>query len=54
MDKTRKPKQERSRKTVEAIVEAGFIFISREGKDTLTTTKVADIAGVSVDRKSVV
>lgn len=48
MDKTRKPKQERSRKTVEAIVEAGFIFISREGREGLTTTKVADIAGVSV------
>lgn len=48
MDKTRKPKQERSKKTVEAIVEAGFIFISREGREALTTTKVADIAGVSV------
>lgn len=48
MNKTRKPKQERSKKTVEAIVEAGFIFISKEGKEALTTTKIADIAGVSV------
>lgn len=48
MEKTRKPKQARARKTVEAIVEAGFVFISREGRESLTTTKVADIAGVSV------
>ena len=48
MDKTRKPQQARARKTVEAIVEAGFVFISRHGREGLTTTKVADIAGVSV------
>ncbi|MZR64138.1 TetR/AcrR family transcriptional regulator [Alcanivorax sp. DP30] len=48
MERTRKPQQERAKKTVEAIIEAGFMFISRQSKETLTTTKVADIAGVSV------
>lgn len=48
MAKTRKPQQSRSRQTVAAIVEAGFITVSDEGVEGLTTRKVADKAGVSV------
>jgi AcrR family transcriptional regulator len=48
MAKTRKPQQSRSKQTVAAIVEAGFIAVSQEGVEGLTTRKVADIAGVSV------
>lgn len=48
MTKTRKPQQKRSKKTVAAIVEAGFITVAREGVEGLTTRKVADVAGVSV------
>lgn len=48
MAKTRKPQQSRSKQTVAAIIEAGFIAVSREGVEGLTTRKVADIAGVSV------
>lgn len=48
MAKTRKPQQSRSKQTVAAIVEAGFITVASEGVEGLTTRKVADTAGVSV------
>ena len=48
MANTRKPRQNRSKQTVAAIIEAGFITVSREGMEGLTTRKVADTAGVSV------
>lgn len=48
MASTRAPQQQRSKQTVAAIIEAGFISIARDGVDGLSTRKVADIAGVSV------
>ena len=44
----RKPQQARSRATVESIVEAGFISLSRHGLEGTTTRHIADIAGISV------
>ena len=44
----RRPQQERSRLTVEAILEAAAQVLERDGYDALTTTRVADRAGVSV------
>lgn len=43
----RKPKQSRSRATVDAIVEAGFITIAQYGV-AVSTKQIADTAGVSV------
>ncbi|MFO0674978.1 MAG: TetR/AcrR family transcriptional regulator [Polyangiaceae bacterium] len=45
---TRKPKQTRSRETVRAIVEATEKIIVADGIAGLSTTKVAEVAGVSV------
>src|SRR5512139_245795 len=44
----RKPRQERSRATVDAIVEAGFLCVARHGIAHTTTRHVADAAGISV------
>ncbi len=44
----RMPKQERSRRLVEAIVEAARITLMESGLDALTTVNVAQRAGVSV------
>jgi AcrR family transcriptional regulator len=44
----RLPKQERSRRLVEAIVEAAQIVLAEGGPDALTTVNVAQRAGVSV------
>jgi AcrR family transcriptional regulator len=44
----RKPRQQRSRATVDAIVEAGFVCVSKRGIADTTTRHVADIAGISV------
>ena len=44
----RMPKQERSRRLVEAIVEAARITLMESGLDSLTTVNVAQRAGVSV------
>ena len=44
----RPPKQERSRRLVEAIVEATRITLTESGLDALTTVNVAQRAGVSV------
>lgn len=45
---TRKPRQQRSRATVDAIVEAGFVCVSRHGIADTTTRHIADIAGIGV------
>lgn len=44
----RQPRQQRSRATVDAIVEAGFVCVSKRGIADTTTRHVADIAGISV------
>lgn len=44
----RKPKQQRSRATVDAIVKAALIAVSRQGPADTTTRQVADIAGIGV------
>ncbi|GGC61452.1 TetR/AcrR family transcriptional regulator [Marinobacter halophilus] len=44
----RKPKQDRARATVDAIVEAGFIALSQRGPAATTTRHIAEIAGVGV------
>lgn len=44
----KKPTQERSTATVDAIVEAAIRILRRDGWDGLTTTRVAAVAGVSV------
>jgi len=42
------PKQERSRKRVEAMVDAAERLIGEHGYDALTTTQIAEAAGVTV------
>jgi AcrR family transcriptional regulator len=44
----RKPKQERSKATYDAIVEAGFICIAERGTAGTTTRHIADAAGIGV------
>ncbi len=44
----KQPKQNRSRVTVEAIIEATTRILEREGRTALTTNRVAQVAGVSV------
>jgi AcrR family transcriptional regulator len=44
----RKPRQQRSRATVDAIVEAGFICVSELGITGTTTRHIAERAGISV------
>ncbi|WP_022977492.1 TetR/AcrR family transcriptional regulator [Nevskia ramosa] len=44
----RKPQQERSKATMQAIVEAGFISLQTHGLGQTTTRHIADIAGVGV------
>jgi len=44
----RVPAQERSRRLVQAVREAGVLILSEEGPDALTTTRIAERAGVSV------
>ncbi len=44
----RKPQQERSRATVDAILEAGFICVAERGIHATTTRHIADAAGISV------
>ena len=44
----KKPIQERSRATVEAILEGTIRVLLDEGFETLTTTRVAEVAGVGV------
>ena len=44
----REPKQERSRQTVEAVLEAVQRVLRRQGADAITTNRVAEAAGVSI------
>lgn len=44
----KKPRQARSRATVEAILQAGARILSEEGWAGFTTNRIADIAGVSI------
>lgn len=44
----RKPQQQRSKATVDAIIEASFICVARDGTAATTTRHIADIAGISV------
>jgi AcrR family transcriptional regulator len=44
----KRPRQERSRFTVEAILEAAADILVRDGYDKLTTNRIADRAGVNV------
>ena len=44
----RKPQQKRSKATVEAIVEAGFICVAERGAEDTTTRHIAERAGISV------
>lgn len=44
----RRPQQERSKATVQAIVEAGFICVAERGIAGTTTRHIADRAGISV------
>jgi AcrR family transcriptional regulator len=44
----RAPKQERSRQTVEAVLEAVRLVLRRHGAEAITTNRVAEAAGVSI------
>lgn len=44
----REPKQQRSRQTVEAVLEAVQRVAKRHGADAITTNRVAEVAGVSI------
>lgn len=44
----RSPQQQRAKATVNAIIEAGFISLSRHGSAGTTTSTIAEIAGVGV------
>jgi AcrR family transcriptional regulator len=44
----RAPKQERSRQTVEAVLEAVRRVLRRQGAEAITTNRVAEAAGVSI------
>ena len=44
----RKPKQERSKATYDAIVEAAFICVAERGTAHTTTRHIADTAGIGV------
>lgn len=44
----RTPRQERARKTIDVIFEAAAQILQREGRDALTTNRIAERAGVSI------
>ncbi|EKF76152.1 transcriptional regulator [Alcanivorax hongdengensis A-11-3] len=44
----RKPKQQRSRATVDAIIQAALIAISRQGPGGTTAREIAELAGIGV------
>ncbi len=44
----RTPRQERSRQTVDAVLQAVERVLVREGADALTTNRIAEAAGVSI------
>ncbi|MEZ4446962.1 MAG: TetR/AcrR family transcriptional regulator [Polyangiaceae bacterium] len=44
----REPKQQRSRQTVDDVLEAVHLVVKRHGAKALTTNRIAEVAGVSV------
>jgi len=44
----RRPKQRRSRETVEAVLDAVIRLLKRHGSDAITTNRIAEVAGVSI------
>jgi len=44
----REPKQQRSRQTVDAVLEAVQLVVKRHGTQALTTNRIAEAAGVSI------
>jgi AcrR family transcriptional regulator len=44
----RRPKQRRSRQTVEAVLDAVVRLLKRGGSKTITTNRIAEVAGVSI------
>ena len=44
----REPRQQRSRQTVDAVIEAVRVVVRRHGPQALTTNRIAEVAGVSV------
>jgi AcrR family transcriptional regulator len=44
----REPKQQRSRQTVEAVLEAVQRVLKRQGAEAVTTNRIAEVAGVSI------
>lgn len=44
----REPKQQRSRQTVDAVLEAVEVVVKRHGAQAITTNRIAEVAGVSV------
>ncbi len=44
----RQPRQQRSRATVEAIVQAGYAVVAERGLDATTTQHIADRAGIGI------
>jgi len=44
----KEPTQERSKQLVSCIIEAGLKLLEKEGPQALTTTRVAEVAGVSI------
>jgi AcrR family transcriptional regulator len=44
----KRPKQERSRDTVQVILAAAQRILTRDGLDALTTARIAEVAGISV------
>lgn len=44
----KRPRQRRSRELTEAVIEAAARVLEREGTERFTTTRVAEVAGVSV------
>jgi AcrR family transcriptional regulator len=47
-NKVKKPKQERSKFTVDSILEAASRILNGEKKENFTTNKIAEVAGVSI------
>ena len=44
----REPKQQRSRHTVDAVLEAVQLVVKRHGAQAITTNRIAEVAGVSI------
>lgn len=44
----RKPQQARSRQTYDAIIQAAYIALAKNGAESTTTRQIADIAGIGV------